>query len=235
MKSNSSGFTRIELAALVVALAFVAVLALPLLAGTSTASARVACFNNLRQIGNAVLLFSNNHGDQPPWLTPVEQGGTFPLPSGKNATAWTEFIALTNELSSPAVLACPTDQESQVAWHWGNTAGGFINSGLRANAVSYFLSFHGQMELGRSVVTGDRDFRPTAPSPNSCSRGAINTARLTSGDPQIEWTNAVHVGAGHLLFMDGTVEYMNSARLRAVIVGPETQNDSASIHYVNAR
>lgn len=234
MKAKPAGFTRIELMALVAAIALGIVFALPLVAGTSNSAARISCFNNLRQLGTAVLLFSNNHEDRPPWLTSVTNGGTQVFP-GKNAMAWTELIVLSNELATPRVLACPSDAKSQVASHWGGTAGGLANSGLRANAVSYFLSFHGQTELARSVVSGDRDFSPSAYPPNACSRGATNTARLQQGDPLIAWTNEVHVGAGHLLFMDGTVEYMNSTRLRATIAGGETQNDSSSIHYVNTR
>jgi hypothetical protein len=234
MKTKFAGFTRIELMALVGVIALVMALALPLVGGTSTSAARVSCFNNLRQVGTAVLLFSNNHEDRPPWLTSVTNGGT-QIFSGKNAAAWTELIVLSNDLATPRLLACPSDTESQVASHWGSTAGGLANSGLRANAVSYFLSFHGQTELGRSVVSGDRDFSPTALPPYACSRGVANTARLQSGDPQIAWTNEVHLGAGHLLFMDGTVEFVNSDRLRRVIAGEETQNDSSSIHYVNTR
>ncbi|HTD87243.1 MAG TPA: hypothetical protein VK850_11760, partial [Candidatus Binatia bacterium] len=76
MKAKPAGFTRIELMALVAALTLVVALALPLVASTSTSAARLSCFNNLRQLGTAVLLFSNNHEDRPPWLTSVTNGGT---------------------------------------------------------------------------------------------------------------------------------------------------------------
>jgi hypothetical protein len=236
MKSSSAAFTRVELAAVLAALALVSAFALPLFAGTRAESGRVGCFNNLRRLGGAISMWSNNHDDVLPWLTPASQGGTRPDSGSKAASAWTEFIVLTNELSTPYLLACPSDAATKVASHWGNTANGLANSGFRGNAVSYFLSFHGQTELGRSVITGDRDFRPSSPPPLGCSRGVINTASIsTFGGQLVEWTNEVHVASGHLLFVDGSVDYVNNSRLRNILIGPEVQNDSASIHFISAR
>lgn len=234
MKSKPAGFTRIELMALTAAVSVLVALALPLVASTSTSAARISCFNNLRQLGTAELLFSNNHNERPPWLTPVEEGGTLPATS-KYAAPWTEMIVLSNDLASPRVLACPSDSSSQVASHWGGTAGGLANSGLRANAVSYFLSFHGQIEQGHTLVSGDRDFTPSAYPPLACSRRVLNTAMLRQGDPSIGWTNAVHRNSGHLLFMDGTVEYVDSAGFRASAIAGEPQDNQVNTHFVNTR
>jgi hypothetical protein len=236
MKAKPAGFTRIELMALVAAIALMIALALPLVASTSTSAARLSCFNNLRQLGTAVLLFSNNHNERPPWLTPVAEGGTYPAAAAsKYAAPWTELIVLSNDLASPRVLACPSDSSSQVASHWGGTSGGLANSGMRANAVSYFLSFHGQIEQGHTLVSGDRDFTPSQFPPSACSRRVLNTATLIQGDTNIRWTNAVHRNSGHLLFMDGTVEYVDSAGFRASAIIGEPQDNQLSTHFVNSR
>jgi hypothetical protein len=50
----------------------------------------------------------------------------------------------------------------------------------------------------------------------------------------VVWTNLVHVGAGHLLFTDGSVEYVASAGLQRLFVGPDA-SDNGSIHIVNAK
>jgi prepilin-type processing-associated H-X9-DG protein len=232
---SAAAFTRLELAVTLAAFSFLCLLAVPLLAGTRTDSQRAGCFNNLRRIGSAINRWSNNHNDVVPWETFVSQGGTRPDSGFKTAAAWTEFIVLTNDLASPSVFACPSDGATKVASHWGNTANGLANTGFRGNALSYFLNFHAETELGRSVITGDRDFHPSSPGPVGCARGANNAASVSRGDFSVQWTNANHVASGNVLFADGAVEYCSDSRLRAVLTGTEVQNDSSSIHFINAR
>jgi prepilin-type processing-associated H-X9-DG protein len=67
MRRTGQGFTRIELAVAVTMLAALGLFALPVLAGSRVLSDRVACFNNLRQIMRAALMFADeNHDSFPP-------------------------------------------------------------------------------------------------------------------------------------------------------------------------
>jgi len=218
-------------------LALLGVLALPLLATPRNESERAGCFNNLRAIGLAARVWANDHDERFPWITPVTEGGTQPVPiGGKTAIAWTEFIALSNELSSPHVLVCPGDRAARVASHWGNSADGFANSGFRGNALSYILSYHSQSTLPRSVITADRDFRPAGFARASCSRGPVNVFTLYGiSDPNVFWTNELHAAAGHFLFADGSVEFLGSARLALTLAGPGANDGNGLIHFINAR
>lgn len=237
MRHTTRAFTRLECAAVVAALGLLGVLALPLFAVTRADSDRTGCFNNLRQLGHAAEVWADHHTGNFPWLTTTTDGGTRPDSGLKTSLAWVEFTSLTNELPGPRVLACPADRTAKVAAHWGNTANGLANTGMRNAAVSYFLSFHGRTELRRSVIAGDRDFNPSSTSPTTCGVGfATNTFRLSSqfGVP-IRWTNAVHGFAGHLLLADGSVDFVNSARLENILLGTEVPNDSASIHLIYPR
>jgi competence protein ComGC len=230
-----TAFTRVELLAVVAALLFVISLAVPLIGHTRADVDRAGCASNLRALGHAAHLWGNDHNDLFPWITFVDEGGTKPRNFGKTAAAWVEFSTLSNHLASPRALACPRDLATRSAAHWGNTTDGFVNSGQRANALSYFLNFHGWGELPRSVIAGDRDLRPGSPGPLGCSRSfAVNTVGTTAQVPTV-WTNEVHVGAGHLLFVDGSVEYVNSIRLSRVLGGPDTQDDAQRSHLINAR
>ncbi len=51
---------------------------LPLLANTRQRSEQAACANNLRQIGRAVHLWGNDHGDWGPMRLPIAEGGLNP-------------------------------------------------------------------------------------------------------------------------------------------------------------
>jgi hypothetical protein len=235
-RARDAAFTRIEMAALIAALALFCAVALPLIGATRSESARIGCFSNLRQLGAAARVWGNDHGDRFPWITPEDEGGTRPATVSKSANAWVEWITLSNEITSPHLLACPSDAATKVASHWGNTTGGFANSGFRGQSLSYFIGYHGEPQMPRSVITGDRDFRPSSTTPVGCAFGnAINTLNCNAfSGTTIAWTNAVHSAAGHLLFVDGGVEFVNSARLRSALVG-DLQSDNSSIHFINAR
>jgi prepilin-type processing-associated H-X9-DG protein len=92
MKSHSNAFTRVELAAVVTALAVVVLATLPTLATTRGDSQRVGCFNNLRQLGVAMFKYAD------------ENDGTFPP---RSLPAWPEKLRpYYRQLST---LACPGD------------------------------------------------------------------------------------------------------------------------------
>lgn len=236
MTHSSSAFTRLELLVTLVFMLLLGVLAFPLFAAPRADSSRAACHNNLRLIGQAVALWGNDHDNLPPWLVRAGAGGTFPETGSKTALAWLEFISFSNQMVSPRLLACPADRTAKVASSWGNAAGGLANTGFRNNAVSYFIDFHSDPSLPRTVLTGDRDFNPTTLPPTSCSRGVNNAASIQFyvGVP-VAWTNAVHTGAGHLLATDGCVDFVPSSQLLSRLSGQESQIDNGNIHVVFPR
>src|SRR6185503_7422121 len=66
LAESAQAFTRIELLALLAGLVFVAMIALPVLANTNPGSQRLTCANNLRQIGQAFLMWANDHEERIP-------------------------------------------------------------------------------------------------------------------------------------------------------------------------
>src|SRR5712692_810063 len=61
--SQTAAFTRLELAAILSAVALLALVALPVLANTKPRADRVTCMNNLRQVGRAELVWANDHNE----------------------------------------------------------------------------------------------------------------------------------------------------------------------------
>ena len=94
--TTPKAFTRIELIATLSAIAALALMALPLLATTREGSERAGCFNNLRQLGVALLSYADDNS------------GTFP-PRGVRPF-WPE--RLRPYYKQIAILTCPSDGPS---------------------------------------------------------------------------------------------------------------------------
>ena len=210
---NDAAFARLELAALVVMLALLGLLALPLLAATRADSDRAGCFNNLRLLGRAITMWGDDRDGLPPWITYVSRGGTRPDGGGKTGNAWVEFTTLSNELVTPRILACPADTGVKVASEFSNMGGrGYMATGLRSLATSYFVNMDNLNRSPAMAVTGDRNIRTDGIT--TCAQGVNNVdyANLVSGGP-VFWTNAVHGTQGHVLRTDGGVNYVDSETL----------------------
>ena len=106
---RETAFTRLELLAVLAALVLVAGVVLPALAQGKPRSQQAICFNNLRAVGQAVLMFNAEHNQLDPWRELAFNGGTLNHPSGLNNNAFFQFWSLSNGLSNPKVLACPSD------------------------------------------------------------------------------------------------------------------------------
>src|ERR1700704_3507328 len=109
MKKTDLAFTRIELLFCLLGAALLVLPAISLLASNKSESQRVICFNNLRQIGRAFQQWANDHNEKFPWQVPPPptDGGTMQHPLAQNT--WWQFAAISNQLGSPEVLACPSD------------------------------------------------------------------------------------------------------------------------------
>jgi hypothetical protein len=107
-RKTAQAFTRWDL---LICLATVAMLAvwIPILTRPKPRSARINCVSNLKQIGLGFRMWSNDHGDLFPWRVPTNEGGT--LEYANSAEVFRHFLAASNELNSPKILACSQDQK----------------------------------------------------------------------------------------------------------------------------
>jgi hypothetical protein len=198
----TAAFTRLELALVLATLGILATVNWPALAVSARRSERVACENNLRQLGRAVSMWAADHdGIDPWWVRPPE--GTYQV--GFAARVWYQCSFLSNEIANPKVLVCPSDPAKTVnaASDWGAGPTGFMDVGHRDNSVSYLLALHGSSLVSQSIWFGDRNvlFDGTG----YCSLGLQNIYHITLRSTVAGWTNNIHGITGNLLLHDGRV------------------------------
>lgn len=222
-----SGFTLLELSFVLAGVALLLISALPLLGNSKLRSDRLVCGNNLRRIGVAFQTWADSHQDRVPWQVPPSsnpgEGGTGygnPLIN----LAWYHFWAVSNELATPTLLGCPSDNV-KLATTWDFGPGGFLNPGYRNNALSYLVGCHAEIKLPNSVLSADRNVVPDATG-QSCSLGfQFVSGVFTRSVSSAGWLSAtVHLGAGNVLFRGGNVAELSTPALRKALADRQTDN-----------
>jgi len=194
-KPKPGAFTFAGLLVLIAVVALLAALLLPALAKAKSRAKRINCTNNLKQVGLAFRIFSNDHDDLFPMALSTNKGGTMEFVAGGNA--FRHFQAVSNELVNPKVLVCPEDNRSPET--------GFRNLG-NAN-VSYFIGVEADETKPQRILSGDRNL--------SVNGLAVRTGLVSikSGD-EVEWTQEIHNNAGNVGLSDGSVQQTTTSALQ---------------------
>ena len=157
---------------------------------------RVNCVSNLKQVGLAARMWSNDHGERFPWQVSTNDGGT--LEYASTTEVFLHFMALSNELITPKVLACSSDPLRAKATDWDNLT--------NAN-VSYFVGLDAADGKPQLLLSGDR---------NITTNGATTSGFLTvATDSLVRWTSGIHSNLGNIGLADGSAQQVNDAGLQA--------------------
>jgi prepilin-type processing-associated H-X9-DG protein/prepilin-type N-terminal cleavage/methylation domain-containing protein len=198
---KAGAFTLVELLCVI---AIIGILAALILSAVNQSEARakgIRCVNHLRQTGIAFQMFVHDHGDKFPMAVPLADGGSLEFVQNGYAVggefffSCRQFQVLSNELSTPAILICPTDTRLSAT-----DFGVLQNSNL-----SYFIGVKAGFSNPDSILAGDRNLTANfLPNPSILHLEADNPLR---------WTRELHQFKGNILFADGHVEEWNQAAL----------------------
>ena len=228
-----AAFTRLDLLFVLLALALCAAVVLPALAASRPRSHRVACANNLRQIGGALHLWGNDYGDRFPFAVATVDGGTALHPLAVNT--WLHFSWLSNELNSAGILLCPSDTGRPARDFSADPNGGYLHPNFANAATSYLLGHGGGRGGPLDVISADRNVSYDFSSSCSLFRQS-RTVNTSGGAAQslARWTDGLHSFFGNMLRKDGSIVQAGRDEFARVISAGSFE-DFATFHYITPR
>lgn len=190
--------TRLEVLAAVAILLILTCLFLPALFRPRSHYGRLPCTGMIKQVGLAMRMWANDHGDRFPWQVSLSATGT--LEHAESSDVYRHFLALSNELSSPKVLTCPADAKIVRIAEWPK---------LSNRNLSYFVGLDADEVQPQSLLSGDRNILGGVWVTNS-------VMRFTNGSPAA-WGPDLHKHQGNLGLGDGSAQQVTDSSLRKQI------------------
>jgi type II secretory pathway pseudopilin PulG len=197
MRSPQRGFTLVALLIIIALVAILAAMLLPALAASKGKAQRINCVNNLKQCGLAFKLWEGDNDDKYPMDISTNKGGSLEYTAG--ADTFRHFLVMSNELSTPKILACPTDTRA-AAYNFGH---------LKNGNVSYFVGLDADESQPQRFLVGDRNLT----ADNAPENGIL---KLSPGQ-RVSWTSAMHVNNGNLGLADGSVQQLTISGVRQAL------------------
>lgn len=210
-RKRFAGFSVLEVLILIAVLALLIVVVLPRLARGRRYSGPNHCVSHLKQIAIAFRQWAIDHNDKFPDQVSVTNGGTMGLVG--SGSAYVHFLVMSNELSTPKILLCPTDKGRVAATNWIS---------LRNGNLSYFVGLDTSESNPQAILSGDDNFTVNGVKPK---RGVLELWTNST----IAWLPTRHVRQGNVALADGSVQGFDSPRFQQALFATGTSTNRLSM------
>lgn len=197
-QGRSNAYTLLEMFVVISTIALVALLLLPSFARPTMKINRINCTNNLKQVGLAFRMWSDDNGAYPMQFRTNDFDG--PSYAVQQKT-YVYYQAMSNELSTPKIVVCPQDAK--------RTPGTNFSTDFDNSKVSYFVGLDATETNANMFLAGDRHI-------SNGTKPLNHLLDLKTNQP-VSWTQEIHNSLGNVALADGSVQAYTSAGLQRAL------------------
>jgi prepilin-type N-terminal cleavage/methylation domain-containing protein len=224
---QKKAFTLIELLVVIAIIAILAAMLLPVLAAAKRRAQRINCVSNLKQVNLSFRIWEGDNNNLYPMAVSTSAGGALESAVSNNHQTYVPlgmtniFCVMSNELSTPKILVCPSDvSHSTPATNFAQLG----NATMNTNGIGYYVCGDANESYPQMVMTGDRNIGTsatpgTAATAINVTMGAGNYLLQGAATTQWAWSaNDLHLKVGNLGYADGSVAEVSVSGLQSSLI-----------------